>query len=284
MIVCTSVRSLQNLLNQHSRPVHFVPTMGALHDGHIELVRRATEKKGIVVCSIFVNPTQFNESADLEKYPRTTAADIYLLQQARCQILFLPDVEEIYPSDLEPLPFIDTKGIESRWEGHYRPGHFDGMLQVVHRLLSIVKPDFLYMGQKDYQQQLLVSCMMQSILPDITLVTVPTKRESSGLAMSSRNTRLHAEARSKAAALYKVLTAICEGIRAGHPAEQLIQEKIQHLENQHFKIDYLAVVNPTDMQACTPEKSSGAFLVIAAVWLDDVRLIDNILCQETNLM
>jgi pantoate--beta-alanine ligase len=258
--------------------------MGALHDGHIELVRRAAQNNGIVVCSIFVNPTQFNESADLEKYPRTTAADIFLLQQAHCHVLFLPDVQEIYPSDMESLPYINTRGIESRWEGHYRPGHFDGMLQVVHRLLSIVKPDFLYMGQKDYQQQLLVSCMLQSIMPEINLVTVPTKRESGGLAMSSRNTRLNPEARSKATELYKVLQAVCEGVRAGHSADQILHKKSEYLESQHFKVDYLAVVDPADMQAYTLVNPADEFLVIAAVWLDDVRLIDNIRCQPSNQM
>jgi pantoate--beta-alanine ligase len=277
MIICTSINSLQGILSQAIVPIHFVPTMGALHDGHLELIRCAKKTKSIVVCSIFINPTQFNEIADLEKYPRTTAADIKLLITESCDILFLPDVAEIYPQKLAPIPEFDTHGIEDRWEGVFRPGHFKGMLQVVHRLLDIVKPSVLYMGQKDFQQQLLVKCMLENIFPNITLITVPTVREYSGLAMSSRNSRLSYEAKKLAPIIFTKLYSLANHLNEKSDFENLIKDAKDELEKTGISVEYLAIVNPDNMEEITKSTDVKGGVIIIAAWLENIRLIDNII-------
>jgi pantoate--beta-alanine ligase len=280
MIICTSIYSLQQVLHQAGEPVHFVPTMGALHEGHLELIRCAKNNRGFAVCSIFVNPTQFNESVDLEKYPRPTSNDIMLLRGVSCDVLFLPDVSEIYPQHLAPIPMFDTFGIENRWEGVFRPGHFNGMLQVVHRLLDIVKPTVLYMGQKDYQQQLLVKCMLDNIFPNITLITVPTVRESSGLAMSSRNTRLSPEAKLLAPFIYKKLIEIVDRIHENVEIQELNHDAKLELQERGFNVEYIAIVNPDNMVEITNFTELKKGVIIIAAWLDNIRLIDNVIFPQ----
>jgi len=277
MNICTTISSLRKVLDQTKTTIHFIPTMGALHDGHLELIRKARENKGVVVCSIFVNPTQFHETADLEKYPRTTATDIKMLRDVSCDFLFLPDVMEIYPEHLESIPYFDTNGIEDRWEGQFRPGHFKGMLQVVHRLLDIVKPQHLYMGQKDYQQQLLVKYMLNNIFPGIQLITVPTVREYNGLAMSSRNARLSSQGKEVATHIYKNLVSLANSLKSDNDLEVNIQHVKNNLTAIGFKVEYLALVNPDNMEEIVDIKYAKEAVIIIAAWLEGIRLIDNII-------
>ena len=184
----TSVNSLQRTLNTYRKQgltIGFVPTMGALHAGHLSLIQQAAKKNDIVVCSIFVNPTQFNNASDLAKYPRTLKKDGQLLETAGCHLLFAPSVDEIYPPGLDTEVHFSFKGLDKMMEGRYRPGHFKGMAQVVKRLLDLVLPNDLYMGQKDFQQFTIVAHMIKTLKLPIRLVVCPIMREAHGLAMSS---------------------------------------------------------------------------------------------------
>ena len=196
---------IQEVSQETTATIGFVPTMGALHDGHLSLLRQAQQRGNTTVCSIFVNPTQFNDPADLAKYPRPIAHDLDLLAAANCDIVFLPTVEEIYPNGtVWANPFVFGQ-LTTVMEGAHRPGHFDGMAQVVKRLLDIVTPHYIYMGQKDFQQQTIVKSMLQQMKSPCQLVCCPILREPDGLAMSSRNVRLNADERLLAPMIYKVL-------------------------------------------------------------------------------
>src|SRR4051794_22573255 len=186
----------------------FVPTMGALHNGHIALVTKAKNETDFVISSIFVNPTQFNNPHDFEKYPNTIEKDIYLLEKAGCDLLFLPSVADIYPNGLDATRHYELGSLETVLEGKYRPGHFQGVCQVVNRLLDIVNPAKLYLGQKDYQQCMVLSKMVAQSGKDIQIVISKTQREPDGLAMSSRNLRLNVRERKKAPAIYSTLQYI----------------------------------------------------------------------------
>ena len=207
MIISNTITHLSTILKSYSDKgtIGFVPTMGALHDGHLSLINISRKHCDYTVCSIFVNPTQFNDPKDLEKYPRPIENDIELLNSVGCDLLFLPEVSEIYPDGTSNSVTFDFGEMATAMEGQFRPGHFDGMAQVVNRLLEIVKPNFLFMGQKDFQQSAIVSKMLQLTHSEIKLVVCKTKREKDGLAMSSRNVRLSKENRYHAALIYKTL-------------------------------------------------------------------------------
>ncbi|MCB0637818.1 MAG: pantoate--beta-alanine ligase, partial [Lewinella sp.] len=174
----------------NNRTVGFVPTMGALHEGHLALVRQSLAENQVTVCSIFVNPTQFNDSDDLKKYPRTPGKDLEKLAMVGCDVAFLPNVAEVYPPGLDTALPLDLAGLDRSLEGAHRPGHFAGVVQVVKRFLDLVEPHRLYLGQKDFQQQLIIRHMVQALNLPVKVLTVPTVREPDGLAMSSRNTLL----------------------------------------------------------------------------------------------
>ena len=193
MILFKKGHQLQNYLatlKSDKKSIGLVPTMGALHVGHLSLIQKAKEENDCVVCSIFVNPTQFNETTDLEKYPRTAAKDIELLTSVGTDVLLMPPVEEVYPKELNTTLELDFGKLATLMEGEFRPGHFDGMAQVVNRLSNMVQPHSLYMGQKDFQQITIVRSMLTQLKSEIKLVMCPIKREENGLAMSSRNVRL----------------------------------------------------------------------------------------------
>jgi len=196
------------------RSIGFVPTLGALHPGHISLIDISKKTTEITVCSIFVNPTQFNDPTDFQKYPKTIEKDIYLLEKAGTDVLFLPEVDEMYPGGTKDLEKYDLGGLETLLEGKYRPGHFQGVCQVMRRLLDMVGPNDLFMGQKDYQQCMVVGRLIELMKADIRLHPCPIVREADGLAMSSRNLRLTAAEREKAPAIYRALTLIREGWEA----------------------------------------------------------------------
>jgi pantoate--beta-alanine ligase len=281
MIISTSVKTAKQILSKSSQEIHFIPTMGALHQGHLELIRQAKQTPGLIVCSIFVNPKQFNDQNDLLYYPRTLASDIRLLKENGCDLLFLPDTKEIYPENQPAYIDIQTCGLENIFEGAFRPGHFNGMLQVVSRLLSIVNPSILFMGQKDYQQQLLVRHLLEQRFPDIKLMMVPTVRESNGLAMSSRNERLSPKTRQLAGLIYEQLLDISKKLPTDH-LENALQEAKSKLQNAGFEVEYLEIVDASDLSQKNIVNHEDRVLICSALQIEGVRLIDNILWPLDN--
>lgn len=269
------LEKLQQLKNEGKKS-GFVPTMGALHDGHISLVEQSRKLCDITICSIFVNPAQFNDPADFEKYPITIESDIHQLYKAKTDILFLPPVNEIYPEGLANGPSYDLGFLETILEGYYRPGHFQGVCRVMHRLLTICQPDELFMGQKDYQQCMVVKKLLTDYDLGSTLNIVPTKRESNGLAMSSRNLRLSDPARTKASAIYSALTHIKDNF-CSTPLNQLKQQALVMIESAGFdKVDYLDICNAGDLTPATPDQTFDHNVALAAAFIEGVRLIDNL--------
>lgn len=255
--------------------IGFVPTMGALHDGHLSLIRAAKEKTDLVVCSIFVNPTQFNDQQDYLHYPKTIDQDIFLLEKSTCDILFLPDVQEIYPDGYLPLHY-ELGSLETLLEGKYRPGHFQGVCQVVDRLLEMVIPSLLFLGQKDYQQCMVIDRLISIKQYPTQLYIVPTMREASGLAMSSRNLRLNEQDRTKAAAIYSGLTSIRSRLKPGS-VQQLCDEVVNDLLKEGFeKVDYISIANAKTLEPIEEWDGQIPLVALAAVFLSGVRLIDNI--------
>jgi pantoate--beta-alanine ligase len=279
MILFKTATALQHYLNkQRSQNVTmgFVPTMGALHQGHISLIKKCKEECSITVCSIFVNPTQFNDKRDFEKYPVTLENDIYLLETNNTDVLFLPSVNEIYPEGLQQLQHFNIGYLETILEGKYRPGHFQGVCNVVFRLLKTISPDMLFLGRKDYQQYLVLKKMMKEFYPSIRISPVDIAREESGLALSSRNMRLSVDAREKATAMYKALQFIKQNIQGTeiNLLEKQAKEKI--LQSGFDKIDYVEVC---DAETLLPVSSFAdkKLVALAAAFIESVRLIDNIL-------
>jgi pantoate--beta-alanine ligase len=253
--------------------VGFVPTLGALHQGHISLIDISRSKTALTVCSIFINPTQFNDPADFAKYPVTLEKDIALLQKAGTDVLFLPDTTAIYPGGTTGLEHYDLGPLESILEGKYRPGHFQGVCQVMNRLLDIVRPDDLFMGSKDYQQCMVVQRLLTIMDLPTTLHRCPILREPDGLAMSSRNTRLDPTQRANAPAIYRALQYIHANWAAAPAPDALIAKATEMLEAAAFRVDYVAIVDATTLQP-TPLLKDNAVALIAA-FQGDVRLIDN---------
>jgi pantoate--beta-alanine ligase len=257
----------------------FVPTMGALHDGHLSLLKAASAGNPLTVVSIFVNPTQFNDPADYAKYPNTLDKDIDLLEKAGCTALFLPSVEEMYPEGLPPsAPHYELGFLETVLDGAYRPGHFQGVCMVVHRLLKMAEPDNLYMGQKDYQQCMVIDRLLEltGMNERISLHICPTQRESDGLAMSSRNLRLSPEERHQATAIYRELNAIREQLHRGD-LSPLKQKATHNLEALGFRPDYIEIADARTLQPVGEWDGQSPLVALAAAFLGEVRLIDNML-------
>ncbi|TKK68878.1 pantoate--beta-alanine ligase [Ilyomonas limi] len=279
MIIFKKVVALHQFitsLKQQNKTIGFVPTMGALHQGHLSLIDACKKACDVTVCSIFVNPTQFNDPKDFEKYPITLEQDMLLLTQHEMDILFLPSVNEIYPAGVHTLPHYNLGALENILEGKYRPGHFQGVCQVVDRLLNIVQPDKLFLGRKDYQQCMVINKLIELKQLPIALSIQPTLREEDGLAMSSRNMRLTAAGRKKAVVLYRTLLFIKENaFKKGIPV--LIEEaKAKLLASGFEKIDYITVADANTLQEIKALGASANAVVLAAAFLDGVRLIDNL--------
>ncbi len=282
MQIINTVIELQNKLSvlKEKSLIGFVPTMGALHQGHVSLITRAKEECQYVVCSIFVNPTQFNDPNDLAKYPRPIEQDIEMLRNAHCDFLFLPTVEEIYPNDIKTTLNIKFGKLDKVMEGHFRPGHFDGMAQVVKRLLDIVKPDFLYMGQKDFQQLSIIRSLISQFKLSIKLVMCETIRETDGLAMSSRNTRLDPTLRKSANLIYNTLTWAKEAI-SKLPISVICDEAMLKLKKQKgFKPEYFDIVDGITLHRIDDIKTHSFVVACVACWVGDVRLIDNVIIKK----
>jgi pantoate--beta-alanine ligase len=254
----------------------FVPTMGALHEGHIELIKACRSMVDLTICSIFVNPVQFNDPKDFEKYPVSIEKDIQMLHQAGTDAVFLPSVEEIYPQGKTGLETYDLGQLETLLEGRYRPGHFQGVSQVMSRLLKLVKPDHLFMGQKDFQQCLVVQRLIEILHLPVQFHTVPTVREADGLAQSSRNRRLTPEQRENAVAISQALIDI-RGKLAFGDAPGLLRQAQEKLDAAHFKTDYITIARTSDLQPIVNWNGKEKAVALIAAFQGDVRLIDNML-------
>lgn len=281
MIVFKTVRDLQNHLQkqrQQGRKIGFAPTMGALHNGHISLIESSKKDNELTVCSIFVNPAQFNDPKDFEKYPITIEKDIYLLEKAGCDVLFLPSVAEMYPQKDATAAHYELGYLESILEGKYRPGHFQGVCVAVKRLLDIVQPHNLYIGQKDYQQCMVIKRLTEimGIADTTTIVICPTLREADGLAMSSRNMRLNEAERKRATTIFNSLCFIKDNLRQGDLAS-LVQEATRMLEAEGFKVDYVAIADAGDLQPVSTWDGQQKLVALIAAFNNEVRLIDNML-------
>ena len=271
----TRIPELRDRLDRErsaGRSIALVPTMGALHDGHLALVEEASERADVVVVSIFVNPTQFGDAADLERYPRTLDADVAKLAELGVDVVFAPTVAEMYPDGRTQVT-VHAGPAGQRFEGRSRPGHFDGMLTVVAKLLGIVQPDTAMFGEKDAQQLHLVQRMVLDFNLPVEVVGVATRRDADGLALSSRNGHIDPSRRTQALALSRALTAASrasdQGIDAMLAAAQSVMQSDSGVE-----LDYLAVVDPVTFLPAD-EAFAGPARVIIAARVDDVRLIDN---------
>ncbi|SHN44405.1 pantoate--beta-alanine ligase [Chitinophaga sp. CF418] len=263
---------------KEGKRIGFVPTMGALHQGHLSLIGAAKENTDLVVCSIFVNPTQFNDPADFEKYPITIDQDILQLTGAGNDVLFLPSVQEMYPTGLAPEMHYDFGPLETVLEGAHRPGHFQGVGQVVHKLLSLVQPDKLFMGQKDFQQCLIINRLIKLLHLDVELVICPTLREQDGLAMSSRNLRLNPAERQNALHISRALYYIKDHLTQA-PLTEIAGKAINELKGNGFDVDYLDMVSIAPDGNINFPSAPGTdplYAVVAAREISsNVRLIDN---------
>jgi pantoate--beta-alanine ligase len=279
MIIYKKPGELHDLLEKKKLAkyqVGFVPTMGALHAGHLSLVDEAKRQNKIVVCSIFVNPTQFNDPEDFKKYPITLEKDILMFEEAGCDLLFIPSVQDIYPNGIGHLKHYELGFLETILEGKFRPGHFQGVCQVMHRLLEIVLPNNLYLGQKDYQQCMVIKKLIELIgLSDRIKVNIcPTLREDDGLAMSSRNTRLLPGNREKAATISAALRYIKENLKTGDIKKIKDEAKEMLLQNE-FRIDYIEIADADTLELVENWNGKQKVVALAAAFLDKVRLIDN---------
>lgn len=276
MILIRTVSELKSMLESSGKAgsVGFVPTMGALHKGHLSLVQKAVEENPLVVVSIFVNPTQFNDSKDLERYPRTLNADMNLLKTTGCQIVFAPEVTEIYP---EP----DTRKfnfgkLETVMEGKHQPGHFNGVAQVVSKLFEMVQPQKAYFGLKDFQQLAIIKNMVKQLNLQVEIIPCPIIREESGLALSSRNELLSAEERTNAATISKTLFMAKElkTDKTVSELEKWVTETIN--KNPFLKVEYAEIVDDTELQPVKNQNETNSKVLCVAVYCGKIRLIDNI--------
>jgi pantoate--beta-alanine ligase len=254
----------------------FVPTMGALHDGHMSLIKTARANSRVTIASIFVNPSQFNDPEDFKKYPKTIASDIRMLEEAGCEVLFLPDVTEMYPEGWQHSEPYNLGSLETLLEGFYRPGHFQGVCQAVQRLLEIVEPGNIFMGQKDFQQCMVVQRLIALKNLPVQLHTCPTLREADGLAMSSRNVRLSVDERSIAPAIFREMQLIKKDLD-NMPLRTLEARAIKNLVESGFSsVDYVSIATPATLQPLDEWEEGLPTVILVAAYIGGVRLIDNI--------
>ena len=280
MLICKTAKDLDNHLNrprQMKQSIGFVPTMGALHSGHISLLKTSAKQNQQTVCSIFVNPAQFNDPNDFEKYPSTIAEDILKLETNGCDILFLPTVKEIYPNGIAKKKY-DLGYLETILEGEFRPGHFQGVCMAVEKLLLIVMPDKLYLGQKDYQQCMIIQKLteLMGLAKNIELRLCPIVREKDGLAMSSRNMRLNSEQRAKAPAIYETLVFLKQNLNKGALAD-IKKQATQQLQEKGIKTDYVEIADAKTLKPVNEWDSRTNIVGLVAAYINGVRLIDNML-------
>jgi len=277
-----TVKGLQRRLAWYvakKKRIGFVPTMGALHKGHLSLIQKSTSQNDITVVSIFVNPTQFNDKSDLTKYPRTVIEDSKLLKSVGCSYLFLPAEKQVYPQGESDSIALDISELTKYMEGPNRPGHFEGVVQVVHRLLSIVNPSHLYMGQKDFQQFTIIAHMLHTLKMKTKLVVCPIKRADDGLAMSSRNVRLKKKIRTEATVLFETLSYVKVNQDKYTPAI-LKKKAIAKLSIPQFRPEYFVIADGHTLKPVKKMADHKYVVACTAVWAGKVRLIDNMILKE----
>ena len=259
--------------------IGFVPTMGALHAGHLSLIDASVKDNHYTVCSIFVNPTQFNDKGDYEKYPRLLDDDIEQLVKQSCDVLFVPESQEMYPSNgqAQTTTNIDLGELALVMEGEFRPGHFDGVITIVEKLFRIIAPNKAYFGQKDFQQLAVIRRMTEALKLQVEIIECPTVRENDGLAMSSRNLLLTPEQRTEAPTIYRSLLKGKENLK-----DQNVEELKQNLINainrsECLNVEYVEIADSVSLQPITSWDSSTSVVCCVAVHAGDIRLIDNIL-------
>jgi len=276
MQVVKKIGELRNIIKQEKikgNKIGFVPTMGYLHDGHLSLIKKSKEDNDVTVCSIFVNPTQFGPGEDLDKYPRDIERDMKLLKENKCDILFYPNVKEMYPNGFYTKVTLSI--LTDKLCGKSRPGHFDGVATVVTKLINIVNPDSAYFGMKDYQQLLVIKRVVEDLNLDVNIVGCPIVRENDGLAMSSRNVYLTEKERESALSLSKSFKLVSQLIEKGIKNPQEIKQEVcKFIETHPFtKIDYVELVDIDTLENLNELKDK--FLLALAVFVGKARLIDN---------
>jgi pantoate--beta-alanine ligase len=279
MITVRTVAELRKNINawkSQGEKIVFVPTMGNLHAGHLALVQRARQCGDKVICSIFVNALQFDRKEDLQTYPRTPEQDLIALQNENVDLVFMPEHEEVYAKENNPHQIIPKRRINQELCGEFRPGFFDGIVEVVARLFEMVKPDVAIFGEKDYQQLIIIKLLVEDLGLPIKIEQVAIQREEDGLAYSSRNSYLTVKERSKAKHLYAALRNIKTQIQSGFKDYEALEEQaIGQLKLAGFRPDYVAVRDAEDLG--NPVYATDSIIVLAAAWLGKARLIDNIL-------
>jgi len=264
-------------LKFQGKTIGFVPTMGALHDGHISLVKSSENECDITVVSVFVNPTQFNNLEDLKKYPRTIDEDLLLLESTNCSLVLVPSADDVYSSEFKLSP-LDLGILENVMEGKHRPDHFDGVVNVVKRFFEIIRPDKAYFGLKDFQQVAVIKHMVKSFVLPIEIVAGPTLRESSGLAMSSRNKRLSSKEKDLSLIIYNTLLLAKECSTILTP-EDVIKRCITFFNLGSLQLEYFEIVNPLSLESLSKTWVKGATACIVGK-CGDVRLIDNMQLKQ----
>ncbi len=262
-------------IKENGQKIGFAPTMGALHEGHLSLYEKARKENDIIISSIFVNPTQFNNPEDLKKYPRTIEKDIELLQQTQnVDAVYIPQIEDIYSNGLERKNY-DFEGLENEMEGKFRPGHFDGVGTVVEELFRQVQPNNAYFGEKDFQQLMIIKKLVEKLSLPINIIGMPIYREKNGLAMSSRNMRLTTEQRETAKIIFETLVKVKDLFH-----QQTLDEIHQFVENtfnnSDFELEYFIIANEKTLREISEIKSGETYRAFIVVVIDGVRLIDNI--------
>jgi pantoate--beta-alanine ligase len=277
MLVLTTVQEVREWISyvkENNCTIGFVPTMGALHQGHIALVEQSVKENNATVCSIFVNPIQFNNKEDLAKYPRTLENDLQLLEKANCSMVFVPSVEEMYPDDT--LEHYHFGALEKVMEGAFRPGHFTGVAIVVKRFFNFIQPDRAYFGKKDYQQLVLIRKLVKIEALPIHVVSCPTVREEDGLAMSSRNRHLSPEERTVASKVYPILLNASQLFPHKNVSEieQFVISEIK--KEKRIRLEYFNIVDKKTLQKSDKLDNPHGLIACIAFWVGKVRLIDNI--------
>ena len=278
MVIITDIPRLRQYiddLKSTKNSIGFVPTMGSLHDGHLALIQKSVAHNDVTVCSIFVNPTQFNNAADLKNYPRDTKSDLSLLKRSNCDMVFMPSAEIMYEKDY--FLTLDFGYLEKIMEGKYRPGHFKGVGLIVTKLFNLIKPDKAYFGTKDLQQLVLIRTLTKELLFDIEIIPVETVREDDGLAMSSRNSLLNKIERKEAADLHKVLLKARQKLVEGESVIS-VKEFVYAFFGSGTNIDleYFEIVDPNDLKNVNAIGNQNKVSLCIAAYLGKVRLIDNI--------
>lgn len=282
MQVTTTIVEYKKIIEQEALKnlkIGFVATMGALHKGHITLINQAKQDCDLVVCSIFINPTQFNNPNDFATYPKTIDKDLALLEQANCDILFLPSVEEVFPKE-KKLNSYSLDGLDVLFEGEKRPGHFNGVCNVVHRLFQILEPQKAYFGQKDFQQLAIIRHMTKQLNLGVEIIGCKTAREANGLAKSSRNLLLSQKAKSDAGIIYSSMLEAKSELEKTEISKLILETETKLKKIANSKIDYVSIAETSTLQPINKKKKGQKIVMLVAMFVENVRLIDNLMLNE----